>query len=131
VITAPAEYALLLAAEPQPPAADITAGDIPAAHGPALNGAAGLARLSPRERELLTLVARGRTDAQIAAERTSPYGRSALTWTGSGTRPAAAAARISPGWPSAQAWSDSADQPRASVGGCTPAADGPGGRAWF
>jgi predicted ATPase/DNA-binding CsgD family transcriptional regulator len=98
-----AEYALLLAAEPQPPA-----GDVPAAHespldgavldgavldgavldgavldespldgavldgavldGAVLDGAAGLARLSPRERELVILVARGRTDAQIAAE---------------------------------------------------------------
>jgi DNA-binding CsgD family transcriptional regulator len=57
------EYALLLAAEPQPPAADIAAW-----HEPAVDGAAGLARLSPRERELVTLVARGRTDAQIAAQ---------------------------------------------------------------
>ena len=57
------EYALLLAAEPQPPAADIAAG-----HEPAVDGIAGLAKLSPRERELVTLVARGRTDAQIAAE---------------------------------------------------------------
>jgi DNA-binding CsgD family transcriptional regulator len=45
-----AEYALML-----------TAADGAAA-------AAGLARLSPRERELVTLVARGRTDAQIAAQ---------------------------------------------------------------
>jgi DNA-binding CsgD family transcriptional regulator/tetratricopeptide (TPR) repeat protein len=50
------EYAVLLAAEPQPPAE------------PAVDGMAGLAKLSPRERELVTLVARGRTDAQIAAE---------------------------------------------------------------
>jgi DNA-binding CsgD family transcriptional regulator len=52
-----AEYALMLAsAEPQVSAeADaIVAPD--------------LTRLSPRERELLTLVARGRTDAQIAAQ---------------------------------------------------------------
>jgi predicted ATPase/DNA-binding CsgD family transcriptional regulator len=58
-----AEYALMLtAAGPQPPAAD----------GPAADGAAvtvpGLDRLSPRERELVTLVARGHTDAQIAAQ---------------------------------------------------------------
>ena len=46
------EYALLLAA----------------ATGPTADQATGLARLSPRERELVTLVARGRTDAQIAAE---------------------------------------------------------------
>jgi DNA-binding CsgD family transcriptional regulator len=47
-----AEYALMLtAAEPQPPAA-----------GP------GLGKLSERERELVTLVAQGRTDAQIAAQ---------------------------------------------------------------
>ena len=32
------------------------------------HGAAGLARLSPRERQLVTLVAQGRTDAQIAAQ---------------------------------------------------------------
>ena len=57
------EYALLLAAEPQPPAADIAA-----AHESAVDGAEGLARLSPRERELVTLVARGRTDTQIAAQ---------------------------------------------------------------
>ena len=46
-----AEYALMLAA-PAPP---------PAAAGP------GLAGLSARERELVTLVAQGRTDADIAA----------------------------------------------------------------
>jgi predicted ATPase/DNA-binding CsgD family transcriptional regulator len=78
------EYALLLAAEP--PTEEITAGPDPtpveavtaepepapdgaARHGPAADEApAGLARLSPRERELVTLVARGRTDAQIAAQ---------------------------------------------------------------
>ncbi len=50
-----AEYALMLtAADPQPAA--------PAAAGP------GPERLSPRERELVTLVARGHTDAQIAAQ---------------------------------------------------------------
>jgi predicted ATPase/DNA-binding CsgD family transcriptional regulator len=42
------DYALLLAADPDP--------------------TTGLGRLSPRERELITLVACGRTDAQIAAE---------------------------------------------------------------
>jgi predicted ATPase/DNA-binding CsgD family transcriptional regulator len=47
-----AEYALMLtAAGPQPPAA-----------------APGLEALSPRERELVTLVARGHTDAQIAGQ---------------------------------------------------------------
>jgi predicted ATPase/DNA-binding CsgD family transcriptional regulator len=52
-----AEYALMLAsAEPQPSA---EVGAI---------AASGLAMLSPRERELLTLVAQGRTDAQIAAQ---------------------------------------------------------------
>jgi non-specific serine/threonine protein kinase len=49
------EYAVLLAAEPVRPS------------GPAANGAA-LDRLSPRERELVTLVARGNTDAQIAGQ---------------------------------------------------------------
>jgi DNA-binding CsgD family transcriptional regulator len=52
-----AEYALMLAsAEPQVPAA------VDAFAAP------DLARLSPRERELLTLVAQGRTDAQIAGQ---------------------------------------------------------------
>ena len=51
------EYALLLAADPQPEPAP-----------PAPDRADGLARLSPRERELVTLVAQGRTDAQIAAQ---------------------------------------------------------------
>ena len=46
------DYALLLAAQTSPTDDQAT----------------GLARLSPRERELVTLVARGRTDAQIAAE---------------------------------------------------------------
>ncbi len=46
-----AEYALMLTAPP-------------AQQAPPL----GLAQLSARERELVTLVARGRTDAQIAAE---------------------------------------------------------------
>jgi DNA-binding CsgD family transcriptional regulator len=53
-----AEYALMLAAaEPQPPCAADAASVVP-----------GLALLSPRERELVTLVAQGRTDAQIAAQ---------------------------------------------------------------
>ena len=50
-----AEYALLLAAA-QPPA------EPPPPPSPALP------RLSPRERELVTLVAQGRTDVQIAAQ---------------------------------------------------------------
>jgi len=57
-----AEYALMLAAELERPAADGAAG----ADGPAAT--LGLARLSPRERELIILVAQGRTDAQIAAQ---------------------------------------------------------------
>jgi predicted ATPase/DNA-binding CsgD family transcriptional regulator len=36
--------------------------------GEAADGTLGLAKLSPRERELVTLVAQGRTDAQIAAQ---------------------------------------------------------------
>jgi predicted ATPase/DNA-binding CsgD family transcriptional regulator len=54
------EYALVLVTNPGPPAARRPAGA--AAAEPLL------ATLSPRERELVTLVARGRTDAQIAAE---------------------------------------------------------------
>jgi non-specific serine/threonine protein kinase len=58
-----AEYALMLtAAGPQPPAADGAAADGAAVTVP------GLDRLSPRERELVTLVARGHTDAQIASQ---------------------------------------------------------------
>ena len=57
-----AEYALMLAAELERPAADGPAG----VDGPAAT--LGLARLSPRERELIILVAQGRTDAQIAAQ---------------------------------------------------------------
>jgi predicted ATPase/DNA-binding CsgD family transcriptional regulator len=57
------EYALLLAADPQPPAT--AAGPEPV---PVADGVAALARLSPRERELVTLVAQGSTDAQIAAQ---------------------------------------------------------------
>ena len=76
------EYALLLAAEPEPeppaangaeaaglrPATDGAAGPGAAGPGAAPDGALRLARLSPRERELVTLVAQGRTDAQIAAQ---------------------------------------------------------------
>jgi len=52
------EYALMLAAAvPERPAAETATDATP-----------GLARLSPRERELVTLVAQGRTDAQIAAQ---------------------------------------------------------------
>jgi len=71
------EYALLLAAEPEPeppaPNGAEAAGLRPATDGAAGPGAAPdgtlrLARLSPRERELVALVAQGRTDAQIAAQ---------------------------------------------------------------
>jgi len=58
-----AEYALMLAAELERPGADEAAdADGAAATAP------GLAMLSPRERELIILVAQGRTDAQIAAQ---------------------------------------------------------------
>jgi predicted ATPase/DNA-binding CsgD family transcriptional regulator len=56
-----AEYALMLAAAEQQPSA---AADEPGAAG----ALPALALLSPRERELVTLVAQGRTDAQIAAQ---------------------------------------------------------------
>jgi predicted ATPase/DNA-binding CsgD family transcriptional regulator len=68
-----AEYALLLAAA-QPPAgppagppARPPAGP-PAGPPPQASPAPALTSLSPRERELVTLVAQGRTDAQIAAQ---------------------------------------------------------------
>jgi DNA-binding CsgD family transcriptional regulator len=57
------EYAVLLTAEPVPPTGAATTRPEPMA-----DGTAGLARLSPRERELVTLVAQGHTDAQIAAQ---------------------------------------------------------------
>jgi predicted ATPase/DNA-binding CsgD family transcriptional regulator len=57
------EYAALLAAEPMAPTGAATTRPEPTA-----DGTAGLAGLSPRERELVTLVAQGRTDAQIAAQ---------------------------------------------------------------
>ena len=56
-----AEYALLMATQPPPPTGEVTAEPEPLAE-------AGLARLSPRERELVILVAQGCTDAQIAAQ---------------------------------------------------------------
>ena len=59
-LAAAAEYALLLAAA-QPPAGP-SPQPLPPPAGP------GLPSLSPRERELITLVAQGRTDAQIAAQ---------------------------------------------------------------
>jgi predicted ATPase/DNA-binding CsgD family transcriptional regulator len=59
------EYALMLAAEPALQAAGEAAGPGADTGGVA---APSLAALSPRERELVTLVAQGRTDAQIAAQ---------------------------------------------------------------
>ncbi len=63
------EYAVLLASEPVRPSGDGASllGDGGSGPGPTADGAA-LARLSPRERELVTLVARGHTDAQIAGQ---------------------------------------------------------------
>ena len=68
-----AEYALLLAAAP-PPAELPTGPPTESPTGPPPPPpdkpppAPALPRLSPRERELITLVAQGRTDAQIAAQ---------------------------------------------------------------
>jgi predicted ATPase/DNA-binding CsgD family transcriptional regulator len=56
------EYAILLATEPVRPSSD----GAPARGNGSLPS--GLTRLSPRERELVTLVARGNTDAQIAGQ---------------------------------------------------------------
>ena len=74
-LTTAAEYALMLTA-PGPPQAP----------------PAGLDKLSARERELVILVAQGRTDTQIPPSYTSASAPSGATWTGSGTRPAPAAA---------------------------------------
>ena len=54
--------------------------------------ALGAGQLSRRERELVTLVAQGRTDAEIAGLLFISIRIAARTWTGSATRPAAAAA---------------------------------------
>ena len=70
-----AEYALLLT-DPGPPQ--------PAEPDPG--------KLSARERELVTLVAQGRTNAQIAAELYISVRTVGSHLDGSGTRPAAAAA---------------------------------------
>ena len=61
--------------------------------GPHQPPAPGAGTLSARERELVTLVARGRTDADIAAQLYISIRTVRSTWTGSGARPAAAAAR--------------------------------------
>ena len=47
---------------------------------------------APAEQAVVTLVAHGRTNAQIAAELYIASARSGHTWTGSGTRPATATA---------------------------------------
>jgi len=66
------EYAILLAAEPVRPSGNGAPPGAPADGNGAPPGAPAdetvLARLSPRERELVTLVARGQTDAQIAGQ---------------------------------------------------------------
>ncbi|HEY7142934.1 MAG TPA: LuxR C-terminal-related transcriptional regulator, partial [Streptosporangiaceae bacterium] len=67
-----AEYALLLAAA-QPPAGPPAGPPVGSPAGPPTgppqaSPAPALTSLSPRERELVTLVAQGRTDAQIAAQ---------------------------------------------------------------
>jgi hypothetical protein len=98
-----AEYALMLAAA-QPPA-----GPSPRPLQPP--PAPALPKLSPRERELITLVAIAAPTRRSRPSSTSRCVRSARTWTGSGTRPDAAAAPTSPGWPSPPAWSDSGPHP--------------------
>jgi hypothetical protein len=111
-----AEYVLMLtAAGLQPPAA-----------------APGLEVLSPRERELVTLVARGTPMRRSPASCPSACARSARTWTASAIRPDAGDAPTSPDWPSAPAWSNaalvlrslpnrSAASPRGGVGDFPPA----------
>jgi DNA-binding CsgD family transcriptional regulator len=60
------EYAFLLTAPSPPPVG--TPSTRNTAGTPDTAGTPGTQRLSPRERELVTLVARGHTDAQIAAQ---------------------------------------------------------------
>ena len=97
------EYALLLAAEPQPPAGG---GD-----GRAAGAAAGWERRdwpgsAPGSANWSPWSHRAAPTRRSRPSCTSPCARSARTWTGSGTRPAAAAVPTSPGWPSAPAWSE-------------------------
>jgi predicted ATPase/DNA-binding CsgD family transcriptional regulator/transcriptional regulator with XRE-family HTH domain len=63
-----AEYALMLAAPAPQPAEAAQDALLLTAPGPEQPQAPGLAQLSTRERELVTLVAQGRTNAQIAAQ---------------------------------------------------------------
>jgi predicted ATPase/DNA-binding CsgD family transcriptional regulator len=65
-LTTATEYALMLAA-PHRQSTTTNAAALPGPGGPTADGT-GLDKLSPRERELVTLVAQGRTDAQIAAQ---------------------------------------------------------------
>jgi two-component system nitrate/nitrite response regulator NarL len=62
------EYALALTASADPAAADATPGSRVRAGGsaPSLSGDPDAVRLTPREREVAALVARGRTNRQIA-----------------------------------------------------------------
>jgi hypothetical protein len=76
-----AEFALLLTT-PRPQQPTVTAG---------------LGMLSAREKELVTLVARGTPTPRSPGSCSSASAPSAPTWTGSATRPAAAAAPTSPG----------------------------------
>jgi len=63
-----AEYAILLASPAPQPAGAAQDALMLTSPGPQQPQAPGLAQLSARERELVTLVGQGRTDAQIAAE---------------------------------------------------------------
>ena len=118
------EYAVLLASEPVRPS-----GDGASAAGDGGFGARSRRRTGRRWRGSVLANAnwsrwsRGATPTRRSrASCTSPCARSARTWTGSGTRPAAAAAPTSPAWPSAPAWSSP------GVGSSTPARERAGGR---
>ena len=69
---------------------------------------AGLDKLSPRERELVTLVAQGRTDAQIAAQLVISVRTVISHLDRIRARPDTGAAPTSPVSPSAPAWSNAA-----------------------
>jgi hypothetical protein len=102
-----AEYALMLAAaKPERPAADGADADGDS-HGPGQRPRSRAWAGSARGNENWSRWSRRAAPTRKSRPSCmSPCARSARTWTGSGTRPAAAVAPTSPGWPLLLAWSD-------------------------